>query len=138
MHMRVHVHAAIWVGDRLVVHSRSQGDRRHLSLPGGRVREREGVLDALTRELGEEIGLEVSVGDLLLAAEVRGVSRQGLVLVFAAEAAEIASSAALALISPRDPAAAEVLPPVLDALLDRRGDGAAAAWRGNVYDPSRG
>lgn len=136
MSMRVHVHAAIWVGDRLVVHRRTQRGGNHVSLPGGRVREREFVADALAREVDEEIGATIEIGEMLLAGEVQGVSRHDLVLVFAAALARDTRPDNLELIDPAGSAATEVMPPVIGLLAGTRSaPPGGAAWIGNIYDP---
>jgi hypothetical protein len=48
MPLRAHVHAAIWVQDKLVVYRRPQRGTVHVTLPGGRVKDRESVTCALT------------------------------------------------------------------------------------------
>lgn len=139
MAMRVHVHAAIWIEDQLVVHRRAQQGREHLSLPGGRVREREAVHAALRREVSEETGLEVEIGDLLLAGEVNGISMHGLVLVFGATFRDLGEYLEPHLVDPHSAAAETVLPPVVDRLLASRSDpsGAHVPWLGNLYEASR-
>lgn len=136
MSMRVHVHAAIWVDGHLVVHRRTQRGGHQVSLPGGRVRERESVVDALTREVDEEIGAAIEIGEMLLAAEVQGVSRHGLVLVFAAALARDERPVNLELIDPAGPTATQVMPPVIGLLAGTRpAPPGSAAWIGNIYDP---
>lgn len=70
MPARVKVRAVIWVDERVVVHRELRRGVPQVTLPGGRVVERESVMDALRREVLEEVGLEIEVGDLLFAAEV--------------------------------------------------------------------
>jgi ADP-ribose pyrophosphatase YjhB (NUDIX family) len=68
--MIVNVRAVIWVDGGIVVHkSRHRGEER-MSLPGGRVKERETAEAALVREVREETGLDIAVGPLLYVAEV--------------------------------------------------------------------
>jgi len=139
MAMRVHVHAAIWIEDQIVVHSRPQGGREHLSLPGGRVRERETVHGALRREVEEETGLEINIGELVLVGEVNGSSRHGVVLVFNATFRDSGELVEPQLVRPGSTLAGEVLPPVIDQLVESRSSdhSAAASWVGNVYEASR-
>ena len=139
MAMRVHVHAAIWIEDEIVVHSRTQRGHEHLSLPGGRVRERETVYSALRREVQEEIGFEINIGDLALVGEVNGSSRHGVILVFDAAFRDPGALVARQLVRPGSPLAAAVLPPVIEQLVRSRSTQppAAARWIGNVYEASR-
>lgn len=143
MPMRVHAHAAIWIDDRLVVHRRTLRGREHVTLPGGRVRERESVPVALQREVGEETGLGIIIGELLLAGEACGVAAQELILVFAAEARNFANASELHLLDPRSAEAGTVRPAVVDLLLPGRvaepglDVTSALAWVGNLYETGR-
>lgn len=132
MPARVQVRAAIWVGDQLVVHRVNQRGELRVTLPGGRVNERESVTDALRREVLEEIGIEITIGDLIFAAEVlSGARRQDVELVFSAEpTGEIPITAEL--VDPADPGVA-VLPPVLDQLVAWRDGTRTDRWLGNLY-----
>ena len=68
--MTVNVRAVIWVDGGLLVHKvRHRGEER-VTLPGGRVKERETVEAALAREVEEETGLGIVIGPLLYVAEV--------------------------------------------------------------------
>jgi ADP-ribose pyrophosphatase YjhB (NUDIX family) len=139
MPLRVHVHAAIWVEKKLVVHDRLQRGRQHVTLPGGRIKDREAVTEALVREVREEIGCEIEIGDLLFAAEVVNTSsHQDVVLIFAANARSPAELDHLKLVDPTGPDAETVLPPVLLELAKSR-DGplkpVSARWLGNLYAP---
>lgn len=139
MPLRVHVHAAIWTNGKLVVHHRSQRGRRHTTLPGGRVKDREAVTDALVREVREEIGREIEIGDLLFVAQViNASSRQDVVLIFVAELRSPADVDQLDLVDPTGPDAETVLPPVLRELAMSR-DGVlepgSPTWLGNLYAP---
>lgn len=134
MPLRVHVHAAIWVDGRVAVHRRVQHDREHVTLPGGRVKDRETVVDALQREVGEEIDRDIEVGELLLAGEVNATSRQDVVLVFAARLRPPAAIGSLDLVDPAGPEAAAVLPPVLDWLpAPGAPEREHPIWLGNLY-----
>src|SRR5579875_1434150 len=110
MPARVKVHAVIWVGERVVVDTAQRQGETHLRLPGGRVKERESVTDALHREVLEEIGVEVKIGELLLAAEVvSGARIQDIELVFQATLKDPDAAGHLELVDPGDPSAT-VLP----------------------------
>jgi ADP-ribose pyrophosphatase YjhB (NUDIX family) len=133
----VHAHGVIWVGDRLVVHRHTVRGLERITLPGGRVRERESVTDALVREVQEELDRDVEVGELVLAAEVLDQgSRQAVVLVFEARLPSAAAAEDLDLIDPRGPEADAVLPPVLGELARLR-EGSRLAqgprWLGNLH-----
>jgi ADP-ribose pyrophosphatase YjhB (NUDIX family) len=132
---RVHVHAAIWVDGKLVVHRHSHRGVERLSLPGGRVKDRESVIDALRREAREEIGREIAIGDLLIAGEVNSTASRAVVLVFAASLRqpELAGSP-LHLISADGSEAAQVLPPVIDELRACHQD-ARQRWLGQLRVP---
>jgi 8-oxo-dGTP pyrophosphatase MutT (NUDIX family) len=135
MPARLKVHAVIWVGERVVVDSTQRQGGTHLRLPGGRVNERESVIDALRREVLEEVGIEVDVGELLFVAEVvSGARIQDVELVFETRARTPGAAEQLELVDPSDPAVT-VLPPVLAELARRRAasDGAGAPWLGNLY-----
>jgi len=141
MSARVKVRAVIWVGGKLVVHRSQRRGNEHMSLPGGWVGPRESVIDALAREIDEELGIAVDVGDLLCAAEiVNSSSRQDVELIFAATLSAPLDTGGLTLIDPLGPQAADVLPPILGELAKRRQTTAASAeglprWLGNVYKP---
>jgi 8-oxo-dGTP pyrophosphatase MutT (NUDIX family) len=131
--MTVNVRAVIWVAGRILVHRvRHQGEER-LTLPGGRVKERETAEQALVREVLEETGLSVTVGSLLYVAEVVSpFSTQKLELVFAAHLDPAERVDGLDLIDPAGHERDVVLPPILDVIA---GDGPeeAARWLGNIY-----
>ena len=140
MSARVKVRAAIWVQGKLVVHRSQRRGSEHMSLPGGWVGKGESVTDALRREIDEELGIEVDIGDLLCVAEVvNSSSLQDVELVFAASLREQTDTGALVLIDPRGDRAGEVLPPILGALADQhdaQDRGAPSSrWLGNVYAP---
>jgi ADP-ribose pyrophosphatase YjhB (NUDIX family) len=82
----VKVHALVWVDGGVVVHRERRQGEQQLTLPGGRVRDREPLGEPLRRELGEERGAEARIGGLRYVAEVvHGHTVHELTLVFAAE-----------------------------------------------------
>jgi ADP-ribose pyrophosphatase YjhB (NUDIX family) len=84
--MRVKARAVILIDGRLIVAEQRRRGRTEHTLPGGRVNERESVLDALKREVAEETGLEVTPGQLVYVSEiVESVRRHDLELIFLAE-----------------------------------------------------
>lgn len=136
--MQVKVRALIWHGDRIVVHRASRrGGQVHLSLPGGRPKPREHLLEALAREVLEETGLHIRPGRLLYVAEsVNAYDTQDVHLVFAAGAADPIDEAAVCLIDPREPQERPVFPPILDTIAEDAPGPPSARWLGNVWMPS--
>ena len=133
MPARVNVRAVIWVGEKIVVHKVARIGELHVTLPGGRVNERESVVDAVRREVLEEIGFEVSVGDLMFAAEVfSGARHQNVELVFAAEPVTPIFGAPVELVDPRE-SNPSVLPPVLTHIAAWRDGTLKFRWVGNIY-----
>jgi ADP-ribose pyrophosphatase YjhB (NUDIX family) len=134
--MTVNVRAVIWLAARILVHRvRHQGEER-LTLPGGRVKERETAEQALAREVQEETGLSVTVGSLLYVAEVVSpYSTQNLELVFAAHVDPTQQLDGLDLIDPAGHERDFVLPPILDVIARDGHDSPerAARWLGNIY-----
>ena len=140
MPARVKVRAVIWVGERVVVNRVHRRGELHVTLPGGRVNERESIIDALHREVLEEVGLDVEIGALLFAAEViSGARRQDVELVFEARPRTPIGENAVDLVDPRDPAY-DVLPPVLGEVARARtsANDAGARWLGNLYTAGKG
>lgn len=138
MSARVKVRAVIWVQDKLVVHRTSRLGKERMTLPGGWVGRRESVTDALIREVDEELGITVEVGDLLCAAEViNTASRQDVELIFSVSTPADLDPSELTLIDPTGPDAEQVLPPILKALDEQRKARASGEhtpmWLGNLY-----
>ncbi|HTZ63341.1 MAG TPA: NUDIX domain-containing protein [Solirubrobacteraceae bacterium] len=138
MAVRVKVRAAIWIDGKLAVHRSRRLGRQRTTLPGGWVGRRESVTDALVREVKEELGIDVDVGDLLCAGEVvNSATRQDLELVFAATPRAPIDGGRLTLVDPCGPAAQYVLPPILAQLAEQHDAAASGAptqrWLGNLY-----
>lgn len=62
---RIRVAALIVHGDKILLAEHEKGGRRYWLLPGGGVDYGESIEEALKRELLEEAGIEIEVGDLL-------------------------------------------------------------------------
>jgi ADP-ribose pyrophosphatase YjhB (NUDIX family) len=121
MPARVKVRPVIWVNGRLVVHRERRQGVAYVTLPGGRANDRESVSDALRREVLEEIGLEIEIGDLLCAGEVMGSpTQQDVELLFDAWPRGAFDEQSLHLVDPAGAEAEEVL-----------------RWLGNMYRPRR-
>lgn len=136
--MQVKVRALIRHGDRIVVARESRrGGQLHLTLPGGRPKPREGLLDALEREVLEETGLHIHAGRLLYVAEtVNGYDTEDLNLVFAAAAVDPIDEDSVYLVDPREPHEPAVLPPILAEIVRDGAGPAGARWLGNVWAPA--
>lgn len=132
--MQVKVRAIIWHGDQVIVARESRQGQPHLTLPGGRPRPHEALVNALTREVREETGLEIHVGRLLYVAEcVNSYSLQELILIFTASTTSAIDRERVQFVHPRDAQAANVLPPLLDEVARDVMGPPAARWLGNVY-----
>jgi ADP-ribose pyrophosphatase YjhB (NUDIX family) len=126
-------------GGIIVARERRRG-RGHTSIPGGRVSVGETVTETAAREVREETGLEIELGQLLYVVEVRApVRRHDLNLIFLASAAGPLGEGVevLPLDGSADRDGDELLPPLLERLRADSERGWAigeAAWLGNVYD----
>jgi 8-oxo-dGTP diphosphatase len=78
---------AVVVQDDVLLMVRRGGDpgRGLWSLPGGRVERGEYISDALAREVKEETGVDIAVGELIGIFEIVGSDHHFVVLDFAAE-----------------------------------------------------
>ena len=124
--MRVKARALIWIERRLIVAQQQRRGRTELSLPGGRVNDHESVLDALTREVLEETGLEVEPSRLVYVFEaIQPVRSHDLELIFLAEPSGVPRLNEFQAI---DLAAGE-RPAVRPAILDVIARDAESAWR---------
>lgn len=126
--MRVKARALIWIDGRLIVAEQRRQGRKELSLPGGRVNDRESVIEALKREVAEETGLEVTPSRLVYVSEVvDSVRAHDLELIFLAESTGTPRLNGFRAI---DLAAGE-RPPVRPPLLDLIAFDASTNWREN-------
>jgi ADP-ribose pyrophosphatase YjhB (NUDIX family) len=133
MPVRVLVHGAVWVQDKLVVHRHDGEDAAaEVSLPGGRIHDHESLTVALARIAGEQLGCEIDVGELVWAGRDSTPDPQeaDVLLVFAARLCDPEQASRLHLVDPHGPTASQVRPAVLDHLPAHREDGEYVAHRG--------
>jgi 8-oxo-dGTP diphosphatase len=124
--MRVKTRAMIWIDGRLIVSEHSRRGCKELSLPGGRVRPRESITDALKREVAEETGLEVVPRQFLCASEiVESVRVHDLELIFLAEVRRVPSLGGLTTVDVIGGDRPSVRPPLLDVIARDH----ASKWR---------
>lgn len=131
--MLVKVHALLWDGERIVVNEERRQGVTHLTLPGGRVLDRERLEVALRREVEEEIGVRIVVGRLLYAAEVvHGHSVHDVCLIFAADAVTPLPAGTRAM-TPAE-ADGQVRPPIMQHVaVDGPGGPPGTRWLGNLW-----
>lgn len=133
--MRVEVRALIVNAGRVAVVQESRQGELCLSLPGGRVDRWESIPDALRREVREELGVEVEIGEFVCAFEVvKRYHLQDLNLVFEATLASPADRVGLMFVDPSDSATA-VFPPILSRVsVWVAGGDSPQPWHGNIWD----
>lgn len=133
--MLVKVHALVWMDGGVAVHEGRRQREPQLTLPGGRVRDREPLAEALQRELDEELGAQAEVGALQYVAEVvHGHSAHELTLVFAVRALTPLGPDTL-VVDPGTPDA-HVFPPILaQVAADGPAGPPAPRWLGNIWIP---
>jgi ADP-ribose pyrophosphatase YjhB (NUDIX family) len=133
--MRVKARAVILIDGRLIVAEQRRRGRTEHSLPGGRVNERESVLDALKREVAEETGLEVTPGQLVYVSEiVESVRRHDLELIFLAEPCGVPGLNAFKAIDVQGGERLAMNPPILEEIARDLASGwrETPRWLGNL------
>jgi ADP-ribose pyrophosphatase YjhB (NUDIX family) len=138
--MRVKARAVIMIDGRLIVAEQRRGGRTEHSLPGGRVNERESVLDALKREVAEETGLDVAPRQLVYVSEiVESVRRHDLELIFLAEPFGVPGLNAFRAIDVPGGERLAINPPILEEIARDLASGwrETPRWLGNLGRPRR-
>lgn len=135
--MRVRVRALIWHDGRLVVRRERRMGREQTTLPGGRVKDRETVADALRREVAEETGLQIDIGPLVYVAEVvYAVETQHMEIVFLAKPRSPLDPASVELMTLEEAERAPLLPPITSNIECDLAAGwtDTPRWLGNLWD----
>lgn len=138
--MRVKARAVIMIDGRLIVAEQRRGGRTEHSLPGGRVNERESVLDALKREVAEETGLDVTPGQLVYVSEiVESVRRHDLELIFLAEPFGVPGLNTFRAVNVQGGERLAMNPPILEEIARDLASGwrETPRWLGNLGRPRR-
>lgn len=133
--MRVKARAVIIMDGRLVAATQRRRGGIELTLPGGRVKPRESVIDALVREVREETGLEIEPGDLVYVAEfVDAYRTHDLELIYRAEARSSVSEDKLRFVDLRRGNRPEIRPAILDDIARDAASGwqHTPRWLGNL------
>jgi 8-oxo-dGTP pyrophosphatase MutT (NUDIX family) len=134
--VNVRVRAVILRDGKLVVSRERRRGLEQLFLPGGRVRDRESIAEALVREVAEEVGITVVAERLVYVAEVvASYGAHDLNLIWLAEPRDhdqaIDEHALIALDSPL---ADSIMPPIAARIAAdaRAGWPQEPAWLGNI------
>jgi 8-oxo-dGTP diphosphatase len=138
--MRVKARAVILIDGRLIVAEQRRRGRTEHTLPGGRVNERESVLDALKREVAEETGLDVTPGRLVYVSEIVEAARtHDLELIFLAESSGVPGLNAFRAIDVQGGERLAMRPPILEEIARDLASGwrETPRWLGNLGGSAR-